>query len=58
VGDYILENYKQAGLLLPTRFRAKFATISWEIVDKKLGSLSIDDRTAVSASIRDVLAFV
>jgi len=58
LGDYELENYLQAGLPLPTRFRAKFASISGEIVVKKLGSLTTGDCTAISASIRDVLALV
>jgi len=58
LGDYRLVGYHQAGLPLPTRFRAKFATITKEIVVRKLGSLVAVDRTAVSDSIRDVLAMV
>jgi hypothetical protein len=58
LGDYKLENHDEAGLPLPTRFRAKFATISGDIVTKKLGSLTTADRVAISECIHVVLALV
>jgi len=58
LGDYTLQKWQEAGLSLPTRFRAKFATISGDIIIKSIGSLAILDRAAVSASIHDVLATV
>ena len=58
LGDYNLAAYQHAGLPLPTRFRAEFATISGKLAVKRLGSLMAVDQAAISESIRTVLALV
>jgi mRNA interferase MazF len=56
MGDFKLVDYKQAGLPLPTKFRAKFATISNGIIVKRIGFLTMKDQAAIFASIKAVLS--
>jgi mRNA interferase MazF len=42
-GDYVLGQWQQAGLPLPSKLRMKFATVSAEIVVKKIGSVQLPD---------------
>jgi len=41
--DFLINNWKDSGLLKPSLIRMKFATISKTIVHKKLGKLSDSD---------------
>ena len=48
-GDYLIQDWKEASLLHPSRLRlAKIATIESELVEKNLGALSKKDRTKIS----------
>lgn len=43
LGDYELQNWKEAGLPKPSKIRMKFATIDKNIIVKKLGELKKED---------------
>ncbi len=44
IGDYHIQNWKEAKLPKPTLIRMKFATIEYTIIIKKLGSLTRKDQ--------------
>lgn len=46
-GDYQLQQWKQAGLPLPSKLRMKFATVSNEIIIKKIGHIDSIDRNGI-----------
>jgi len=43
IGDYIIDNWGQAGFPNPSMLRVKFATIDEAIIRKNLGCLQIID---------------
>lgn len=57
VGDLLIKDWKEAGLLHPTKVRlAKLVSIESRLLVKKLGSLSAADRDGVRREPRRVLA--
>jgi len=46
-GDYQFQQWKQAGLPLPSKLRMKFATVSNEIIIKKIGHIDSLDRNNI-----------
>ncbi len=53
--DYELRDWRQAGLLLPSWFRAKLATLQQDIVQLSPGRLSARDARAVAVRLRRAL---
>ena len=47
-GDYLIEQWKQAGLPLPSILRMKFATVSKDIIVKKIGHVENNDQKHIS----------
>lgn len=48
--DYCIENWKTHGLLLPSVIRLnKIATLENNLIEKKLGKLSIEEKTEVKS---------
>jgi mRNA interferase MazF len=52
-GDYLIEQWKQAGLPLPSKFRMKFATVSKDIIIKKIGHIEKTDQMNISKLVQD-----
>jgi len=46
-GDYQFQQWKQAGLPLPSKLRMKFATVNNEIIIKKIGHLDSLDQNSI-----------
>lgn len=47
-GDYLITQWKQAGLPLPSKLRMKFATVSKDIIIKKIGTIENSDQKNIS----------
>jgi mRNA interferase MazF len=52
-GDYAVQDWKAAGLPLPSKLRMKFATVSREIIIKSIGQLSAVEKSKVQAAIME-----
>jgi mRNA interferase MazF len=55
IGEVIVRNWREAGLLKPSTIKPVIATIEQDLVLRKLGSLWPDDRSALRAAISDIL---
>jgi mRNA interferase MazF len=54
-GEFEVEEWKQAGLILPSVAKPVLATIEKRLVTKKLGALQRADRESLQASLRAIL---
>lgn len=54
-GDYLITDWKGAGLLKPSLAQTKLATVEQGMVTRRLGKLRADDFRAVEAGIRTAL---
>lgn len=52
-GDYLIDQWKPAGLPLPSKFRMKFATVSKDIIIKKIGHIEGQDQKNISRLLLD-----
>jgi mRNA interferase MazF len=55
VGDHLIQDWQGAGLQMPSRVRAKFATLQHSRVRQTLGQMPSADMTAVEGNLRRVL---
>ena len=51
-GDYLINSWQQSGLPLPSKLRMKFATVSKDVVLKKIGSIPAEEQVAISNLLR------
>lgn len=51
-GDFRIERWREAGLPLPSLFRARLATLHHSRIRKRLGSLAPNDLATMDASLR------
>jgi len=56
-GDWILKDWKSAGLHHPSRATSVIRTADFPLVERKLGRLSEEDLRSVEAELRAVLGF-
>jgi mRNA interferase MazF len=54
--DILVSDYSEAGLREPCYIRMKFSAVAFERIEKKIGTLGLDDRAAVRHALRSVLA--
>lgn len=55
MGDYILKEWKKAGLPKPSMTRMKFATIDKKLVIKKIAALTEKDQLVLKSEIQSFL---
>jgi mRNA interferase MazF len=55
LGECTIQNWKEAGLLKPSRIKPALSTIEQKLVLKTLGTLSAGDLTSLSAVLKDLL---
>lgn len=55
IGECLIKNWKEAGLLKPSAIKSAISTIEQKLVLKKLGKLSTDDLTSLNAALKDLL---
>jgi mRNA interferase MazF len=55
IGELIVRDWREAGLLKPSTIKPIIATIEHGLVLRKLGSLGADDQSALRAVISDIL---
>jgi mRNA interferase MazF len=55
VGDYVVKNWREAGLLFPSVVTGIVRTISRSMVQRRLGSLSAPDLESVEDKLRSSL---
>lgn len=55
LGECLIKNWKEAGLLKPSAIKSAISTIEQKLVLKKLGKLSADDLTSLNAVLKDLL---
>lgn len=55
LGDHMIAGWRQAGLLSPSRVRAKLATLHRNLVDRRLGQMPSPDMASIEANLRMVL---
>jgi mRNA interferase MazF len=55
IGDYLLTNWQEAGLLYPSVVTGIFRTIKNQMIYRKLGKLSDDDMKVVEQNVRHIL---
>ncbi len=53
VGDYLLTDWQEAGLPLPSKLRMKFATVSAEIIVKSIGNITGNERSKIGKILKD-----
>jgi mRNA interferase MazF len=58
VGDLLLADWQAAGLLFPSIATGVIRTIKKDMVNKKLGSLSIQDSSEVDKKLKLALGFI
>ena len=55
IGECLVKNWKEAGLLKPSAIKSALSTIEQKLVFKKLGTLSDDDLTSLNTILKDLL---
>ncbi len=54
-GDHVIADWQGAGLLRPSLFQTKIATVEQSMIARRLGRLGADDWTAVEVDLRAAL---
>jgi mRNA interferase MazF len=54
-GDYVIKDWKNAGLLLPSIARIKLFTLENTLILRRLGALGVSDIRGFQAAARPVL---
>ena len=57
LGDYLIKDWKEAGLLKPSVVKAMLATIEKGLIRRRLGKLNNIDLEAFSSDLKTVLGF-
>jgi mRNA interferase MazF len=55
VGDYLLVDWQSAGLLFPSVATGIIRTVKQELINRRLGSLSLPDMQIVDSKLRNIL---
>jgi mRNA interferase MazF len=55
IGEYLIKNWKDTGLLKPSAIKPAISTIAQNLVLKKLGNLSTDDLAGLKAVLENLL---
>ena len=55
VGDYLINDWQQAGLLFPSVVAGIFRTVKEEMIAREMGSLSLPDMESVDGNLKLVL---
>jgi mRNA interferase MazF len=55
IGDHLISNWREAGLLFPSIATAILRTVKQEMIDRKLGSISSVDMMEIERQLRVVL---
>ncbi len=56
IGECLIKNWKEAGLLKPSTVKPVISTIEQKLVLKKLGMLSPDDLALLDSTLKDLLS--
>jgi mRNA interferase MazF len=56
VGDYLVGDWKKAGLLFPSVATGIIRTIKQEMVSRKLGSMPVTDMQAINENLHSILS--
>ena len=54
-GDIPIQNWREAGLLLPSKAKAVIQTVERRMIKKQLGSLSVGDLLSIQQSMKAIL---
>jgi len=57
IGECMIKNWKEAGLLKPSSVKPAISTIEQKLVLKKLGKLSSEDLVSTDKTLKDFLGF-
>ena len=55
IGEYLIRNWKEAGLLKPSALKPAISSIEQKLVLKKLGDLSADDIVDLNVTLKTLL---
>lgn len=55
-GESFVKDWKQSGLVKPSAFKSVVFTVEKDFIDKKLGTLSAEDRVTLLGSLRKILS--
>lgn len=55
IGECMIQNWKEAGLLKPLTIKPALSTIEQKLVLKTLGTLSAGDLASLGAALKDLL---
>jgi mRNA interferase MazF len=56
IGECLIKNWKEAGLLKPSAIKPAISTIEQRLVLKKLGNLSSEDLISMENALKELLA--
>jgi mRNA interferase MazF len=56
IGECLIKNWKEAGLLKPSTIKPAISTIERKLVLKKLGMLSPDDLASLDSALKELLS--
>lgn len=56
IGECLIKNWKEAGLLKPSAIKPAISTIEQKLVLKKLGVLSTDDLASLNNTLKELLS--
>lgn len=57
IGEALLKNWKEAGLVKPSAFKSVIFTVEKEFVDKTIGTLTAIDKNILSQCIKQIIQF-
>ena len=57
IGEALLKNWKEAGLVKPSAFKSVIFTVEKQYIDKTLGKLTNSDRDILSNCLKQILEF-
>jgi mRNA interferase MazF len=57
IGECMIKNWKEAGLLKPSSIKPAISTIEKKLVLKELGKLSAEDLVAMDKNLKEFLCF-
>ena len=55
IGDYLIEDWKKAGLLFPSVATGIIRTVKQEMVSRKLGSIPVKEMRVIGKKIQSIL---
>lgn len=57
IGDTVIDEWKEAGLLYPSRVTGIIQTLKWDMIERKLGTLSKKDIQNVQKNLNKAIEF-